>query len=157
MPDSLLDALDIERRAAGWKRMIHEGQVPQPHLAVIGSNVVGFSHADSSSDDDADPQVGEVTALYLLEEFVGTGVGRRLWEAALNQLRESGHTALSVWVLDSNQRGRKFYERRGMSLDGATKEESFSGSTLTEVRYRSSLHDAAGKRQGAIGVEGQAR
>ncbi|MCQ1949934.1 GNAT family N-acetyltransferase [Arthrobacter sp. zg-Y859] len=142
MPDSLLDGLDVERRAAGWKRMIHEGLVPQPHLAVIGSTVAGFSHAATSGDDDADPQVGEVTALYLAEEFVGTGVGRRLWEAALDQLRETGHTALSVWVLDSNHRGRNFYERMGMVPDGATKQELIGDSTLTEVRYRSSFRDA---------------
>ncbi|UWX98443.1 GNAT family N-acetyltransferase [Arthrobacter zhaoxinii] len=146
MPDSLLDGLDVERRSAGWKRLIRDGPAPAPHLAVLGSKIVGFSHADTSGDDDADPRVGEVTALYLLADFVGTGVGRRLWEAAMDQLRGSGHTAVSVWVLDSNQWGRTFYERRGMSLDGATKEQVFAGSTLSEVRYRSEPVSRRGDR-----------
>ncbi|MCC9204988.1 GNAT family N-acetyltransferase [Arthrobacter sp. zg-Y769] len=144
MPDALLDGLDAERRARNWQQLIREGQVPRPHVAVTGSGVAGFSHADTSGDEDAGSETGEVTAIYLLEDYVGTGVGRSLWEAATNQLRESGHTAFSVWVLDSNRRGRNFYERMGMSLDGATKEQVIGGSTLTEVRYRSSLGDAAG-------------
>lgn len=139
MPDALLDGLDAERRATSWQQLIREGQVPRPHVAVTGSGVAGFSHADTSGDEDAGPETGEVTAIYLLEEYVGTGVGRRLWEAAVDQLHGSGHTAFSVWVLDSNKRGRTFYERRGMSLDGATKEQVFAGSTLSEVRYRSKL------------------
>ena len=139
MPDSLLDALDVGRRAAAWKRIIHEGRIPLPHLAVVDSNIVGFSHADTGGDEDASGQTGEVTALYLLEAYVGTGLGRRLWEAALDQSRESGHSVVSVWVLDSNRRGRNFYERRGMSLDGGTKDEFVGGATLSEVRYRGSL------------------
>lgn len=141
MPDPVLEGLDVERRAASWNRLIHELRVPQPYLAVIGSKIVGFSHADTSGDEDAGPQVGEVTSIYLLEQYVGMGIGHRLWDAALSQLRESGHTVCSVWVLATNRLGRSFYERMGMSLDGATKEQSVGGSTLTEVRYRFPLRD----------------
>ncbi|KAD3633125.1 GNAT family N-acetyltransferase [Arthrobacter yangruifuii] len=83
----------------------------------------------------AGPQVGEVTSLYLREGYVGSGIGRLLWEAALAQLRESGHTSVRVWVLETNSRGRTFYERRGLSPDGAVKTEMLRGSPLTEVRY----------------------
>ncbi|MCC3271762.1 GNAT family N-acetyltransferase [Arthrobacter zhangbolii] len=139
MPDTVLDTMDAGRRADGWTRMVREGTVPAPHVAVAGADVVGFSHAGTSRDDDAGAQVGEVTALYLREQHVGTGLGRRLWEAALDQLERSGHTEVSVWVLDTNQRGRAFYERMGLTLDGAAKTETLDGFPLTEVRYRAAL------------------
>ncbi|WP_186764270.1 GNAT family N-acetyltransferase [Arthrobacter yangruifuii] len=112
-----------------------EGTAAPPHVAAIGPDIVGFSHAGPSRDDDAGPQVGEVTSLYLREGYVGSGIGRLLWEAALAQLRESGHTSVRVWVLETNSRGRTFYERRGLSPDGAVKTEMLRGSPLTEVRY----------------------
>ena len=138
MPDTVLDALDAGRRAEGWSRLVREGTAP-PHVAVSGRDLVGFSHADTSRDDDAGPETGEVTSLYLQQHRVGTGLGRRLWEAALDQLRGSGHTAVTVWVLDTNQRGRAFYERCGLTLDGAVKTEALGATALTEVRYRASL------------------
>ena len=51
----------------------------------------------------------------------------------------SGHTEVSVWVLDTNQRGRAFYERMGLTLDGAAKTDTLDGFPLTEVRYRAAL------------------
>lgn len=105
--------------------------------------MAGFSHAGTSRDDDAHPQTGEITSLYLRERHVGTGLGRRLWEAALDQLRGSGHTEVSVWVLETNVRGRTFYERMGLSPDGAAKTETINGSALTELRYRAQLAGTA--------------
>ena len=139
MPDTVLDAMDAGRRAEGWTRLVREGTVPQPHVAVIGMEMVGFSHAGTSRDDDAGPQTGEVTSLYLREDQVGTGLGRRLWDAALDQLRSSRHTKVSVWVLDTNVRGRRFYERMGLVPDGAARTEVLSGSPLAEVRYSAPL------------------
>lgn len=139
MPDTVLDALDAGRRADGWARLMREGTVPPPHVAVAGADVVGFSHADTSRDDDAGPQTGEVTSLYLRKEHIGTGTGRRLWEAALDQLRGSGHTEVTVWVLETNVRGRTFYERMGLSPDGAAKTETLHDAPLPHVRYRAPL------------------
>ncbi|MHA7284478.1 GNAT family N-acetyltransferase [Arthrobacter sp. TMS2-4] len=139
LPDVILDGLDVDRRAASWNQMVHEEMLPRPWVAVAGSDIVGFAHADTSRDDDASTRTGEVTALYLNQDHVGTGVGRRLWNAALNQLRNSGHTELTVWVLETNGRGRRFYERTGMTNDGTTKEQEMRESVLTELRYRSSL------------------
>ena len=119
--------------------MLHVEMLPRPLVAVASGDIVGFVHADTSRDNDAGALTGEVTALYLVREHVGAGVRRQLWDAALNQLRNSGHTALTVWVLEANQRGRHFYERMGMTMDGTTKEQTMGGSVLTEVRYQSSL------------------
>ncbi|GAA1107920.1 GNAT family N-acetyltransferase [Arthrobacter flavus] len=139
IPDVVLEGLDADQRARSWNQMLHQQMLPRPLVAVTSDSIVGFIHADTSRDNDADALTGEVTALYLVQKQVGGGAGYQLWEAALNQLRDSGHTALTVWVLETNQRGRAFYERMSMTLDGATKKHTMGSSLLTEVRYRSSL------------------
>lgn len=139
IPDEVLDSLNVERRAASWYRMLSDQRIPAPHVATVDSRIVGFAHADTARDEVADREVGEVSALYLRRDYISTGLGRRLWDAALAQLRENGHTAVVVWVLDTNQRGRHFYERMGLVADGAAKEQTMGGATLTEIRYRSSL------------------
>ncbi|WP_051298575.1 GNAT family N-acetyltransferase [Arthrobacter castelli] len=83
MPDEVLDSLDVERRANSWYRMLSEQRVPAPHVATVDSRLVGFVHANSTRDEGADHEIGEVTALYLHPECVGTGLGHCLWEAAL--------------------------------------------------------------------------
>lgn len=137
--DVVLEGLNADQRAASWNQMLHEEMLPRPLVAVASGAIVGFVHADTSRNNDADALTGEVTALYLVRDHVGAGVGRQLWDAALNQLRNSGHTALTVWVLEANQRGRHFYQRMGMTMDGTIKEQTMGGSVLTEVRYQSSL------------------
>ncbi|WP_051298577.1 hypothetical protein [Arthrobacter castelli] len=54
-------------------------------------------------------------------------------------MRETGHTAVTVWVLETNQRGRQFYERMGLAVDGTSKEQTMGGTRLTEIRYRSPI------------------
>ncbi|MFJ6001854.1 GNAT family N-acetyltransferase [Arthrobacter sp. NPDC092385] len=140
MDDAYLDALDIQRRTDGWNRMILDRGAPRPHIAVVNGELVGFIHADRSDDVDAGSQAGRVTALYLLEEHAGTGLGYRLWEGALDQLRGHGFSELSVWVLEGNQRGLLFYERMGLAWDGTTAEETIGVTVLSEMRYSMALN-----------------
>lgn len=43
---------------------------------------------------------------------------------------------VTLWVLDSNERARRFYELAGFAPDGATKEEVMARTPVKEVRYR---------------------
>ncbi len=139
MPDEFLDGLDPSKRAASWLRVVSDDVGAPPFLAVDNGEVVGFCHAASSRDDDALPTVGEVTSIYLLPDHIGTGTGYALWCTALDYLRSGGHASVTVWVLDSNQRGRAFYERVGMAPDGATNHDDRRGFAVTELRYRGGL------------------
>lgn len=142
MPDDFLDALDPAKRAAVWANMLNDEAASAPHVARADDRVVGFCHAGRSRDEDATDDVGEVTAIYLAANFVGTGTGRRLWNAALDQLRQAHHSTVTVWILDTNTRGRAFYERVGMTPDGATKSDDLRGFPITEVRYRGQIGQA---------------
>jgi len=50
-------------------------------------------------------------------------------------------TAVTLWVLEANQRARRFYEALDFSLDGAERTQtSLIGAPLHEVRYRKSVN-----------------
>jgi ribosomal protein S18 acetylase RimI-like enzyme len=144
MPDELLDSIDPARRALGWTSILADHAAPDPIVAELDGSIVGFAHASASRDEDADDEVGEVTCLYLDEACIGTGIGWALWQAACVQLQVAGHRTVTLWVLDTNIRGRGFYERVGMRPDGATKREERRGMSLDEVRYRGELDQVAG-------------
>ena len=46
-----------------------------------------------------------------------------------------GFRTMRLWVLRDNDRARRFYERAGYAPDGGTKEDDFSGTPVTEIRY----------------------
>ncbi|MBO0787214.1 MAG: GNAT family N-acetyltransferase [Actinobacteria bacterium] len=124
-----------------WERTLGE---PAPRSGVVvadaGDRLAGFAHFCPSRDEDADPaRTGELSSIYLLPESWGRGVGRQLMTAALAGLAEAGYGQATLWVLDSNDRARRFYRMAGWAVDGAVKQEEGPGFTLTEVRYRRPL------------------
>ena len=60
-------------------------------------------------------------------------------DGALAAFTDEGSTGVTLWVLTSNDRARRFYSRHGWQLDGATKVVELDGVTLSEVRYKREL------------------
>jgi ribosomal protein S18 acetylase RimI-like enzyme len=137
IPDSILNALDVERRTVFWRERIAQerGSVL---VAEEGGSVTGFCDLIPSRDKDADPgTVAEIAAIYILPQHWRKGAGRALCQSALAEARKRGCQAVTLWVLASNGAARRFYEAMDFSLDGATKTEwTTDGSELHEVRFR---------------------
>jgi len=143
IPQAYLDGLD----PAVWTtRRIHRLQ--QLDWSREGCFVVaddngelsGFTHVGPSRDDDTDPAlVGEIYAIYLAPPAWGKGLGRELMTAGLAQLADWGHSEATLWVLNTNERARRFYQASGFVPDGALKVDDSRGFPLHEVRYRRSL------------------
>jgi GNAT superfamily N-acetyltransferase len=146
-PDGVLDGPDLlAARQRGWQQLLGP-DAPAGHAAWVAegpAGVVAFVDVLPSRDDDADGSTGEVVAIYALPEAWGTGAGRELMAAALDGLRGAGFRSATLWVLDSNARARRFYERAGFSPDGAAKDDVLAGTTITEVRYRRTLSGSPG-------------
>ena len=39
-------------------------------------------------------------------------------ETAMDTLRNDGYKEVTLWVLDTNEKSRKFYEKRGWIIEG---------------------------------------
>ena len=73
-------------------------------------------------------------AIYAHPEHWSTGLGRALLPAAVAAL---GGPPAVLWVLEANDRARRFYERAGWRPDGARKQaDMLGGVQLPEIRYR---------------------
>jgi GNAT superfamily N-acetyltransferase len=140
LPAAFLAALSIDRRAAFWRQWLADPR-PRRHLwlATDGTRAVGFAATGPSRDATADADTGELWALYLDPAAVGTGIGRALYARAETGLRDAGFRSATLWVIESNRRGRRFYERQGWRVDGGEKAEEWSGQAVREVRYRRAL------------------
>ena len=143
IPASVLAELSVEARAEMWRRIL---KATRPQLVWVAEHshaeprIVGFVSAQAVRDEDLDRRsVGEVYAIYTLEEVWGRGVGRALMVAALKDLRAAGFREVVLWALAGNERAGQFYQRMGFELDGARKLEAMGDATLEEVRYRRAL------------------
>jgi GNAT superfamily N-acetyltransferase len=81
---------------------------------------------------------GFLQTLYVLPQYQGTGIGSTLHDYALERLRALGWPEAKLWTLEGNHVGRRFYERRGWSLNGETREVPFPPNPL-DVGYSRAL------------------
>lgn len=137
LPGTFLDHLSdaIDRREANWTEVIGRPE-ERTWVADRSGEVVGFAHTCPSRDADAAPGTAEVGLIYLDVSVVGTGVGRLLFAHAVDDLRRRGAKRATLWVLESNERARRFYDAAGWQTDGTTKVEQRPGFELDEIRYR---------------------
>ena len=92
-----------------------------------------------STDPDSDPAlVAMLDRLYTEPSSWRRGLGRALLEGAMDELRERRFREVTLWTAEWNT-SRGFYDSLGWTLDGATREKTFAGSTFTEVRYRTQV------------------
>ena len=153
LPQGYLDDLAPEDRLGDWEQALAASPWPVVLVAEEGPSLLGFASVSPSRDEDADGTVGEVQTLYVSPGAWHGGVGTALLAAAGDVLAEAGFTTGTLWVLDVNDRARRFYERNGWTADGATKEHDWVAFVATDVRYRRSLA-ATGVNQTPKGTDG---
>jgi ribosomal protein S18 acetylase RimI-like enzyme len=142
LPQAYLDGLDPSQRIGQWERSLSAADWSDGGTLVAdaGGRLPGFVSYGPARDDDADSRrAGEIYAIYLVPAAWDEGIGRQLMAAALDRLGEAGFDQVTLWVLDSNARARRFYEAGGWLADGAAKRDDSFGVPMTEVRYRRSL------------------
>lgn len=141
LPQDLLDELEPARRAEMWRRWLdREGD---DLLAFVARDeheqVIGFTASGEPRDDDVPTTCGELYAIYVEPDRWSGGIGTELLTTTTDALREAGYDRATLWVLSSNQRSRRFYERHGWEPDGREKVEPWGDSELHEVRYAIAL------------------
>lgn len=64
---------------------------------------------------------GWLDGLYVLPDRWGSGTAQSLHGEAVERLCDLGCRSARLWVLERNDRARRFYERRGWRADGRTR------------------------------------
>lgn len=140
MPQAYLDAMsvaaDAERRRAWFDRKAPE---VSDLVAARDGEVIGWASVGPARDPDVAPGAGELLALYVAPELIGTGVGGALLAAGTADARAKGFPALYLWVVRGNTLARRFYERAGFVPDGAEGADEVGGRSVPELRYRRRL------------------
>lgn len=139
VPDDYLASLDVDERARAWGSWFERSTEVRTWVAQAEGDIQGFVSAGPCRDVDLRAADGELYGIYIEPRLVKTGLGRRLFETAIDWLRGKGYASATLWVLEGNDRARRFYEAAGWSPDGASKTESRQGFDLHEVRYRRSF------------------
>jgi ribosomal protein S18 acetylase RimI-like enzyme len=145
VPQEVLDTMEVEGRVERYRYRMRQSPGFEHLVAadddkVIGYACVGNYRLGQRPDGTLHRDIGEVTAIYVDPPWWGTGAGRALMDAALARLVERGFTTARLWVLAANHQARRFYERAGFAVDGATAGYPVAcpdGSVieLPEVRY----------------------
>ena len=110
IPGVALERLIAGRDGAWWRSALRRGRP----VAVIdtGDVLVGYASYGRTRSRALGAE-SEIDELYLLPEYQGVGLGRRLFRAVRNDLADHGLTRLGVWSLEDNARGGAFYQGLG--------------------------------------------
>lgn len=135
LPQEYLDQLSVDRRARRWAAFIGaDGSRAMTWVAHDERGCCGLATAGPARPEAAG--IGEVYDLYVSERVVGRGVGHALIAYTVAQLKATLHASAILWVLEDNQRARRFYEREGWLHDGARQKAAVGDTRVNTVRYR---------------------
>lgn len=137
LPQEFLDQLHVGQRAETWAAILNSPG--NTLLAMTNEESVGFCHLCQSRDKGANEFTAEITSLYVLPANWRSGVGRALCSQALHLAESAGFEDVTLWVLDTNEPARAFYEAMGFELEGEFKIEERPGFQMKELRYRHPL------------------
>ena len=135
-----------DARLALWASRLQDLRMGREVLVAHHSQgLCGFVYTGpSEDDDDSETRTGQVYSIHVDPDSQGAGVGSELLNAALALQLASGMEDVTLWVVDTNLRARRFYEDRGFRLDEARRKEVLAlgtteGDQVDVVRYRCRL------------------
>ncbi|MBX9974553.1 GNAT family N-acetyltransferase [Cytobacillus firmus] len=132
IPDAFLSNLSYDRRTDLW----NENIVKEGNYVFVAENsdgeIIGFADCGKRESNHI-PESGDVTAIYLLEEYQGKGIGKGLLKQVFLQFEELGFNRIFVEVLEDNKT-RYFYEYYGAELY-KTKKITIAGAELNLLIY----------------------
>ena len=135
-----LATLSVDKRLAMWREAIEYAE-PQVLVATdTAGKLVGFVGFDRSRDPKTKSTTGEIWALYVAPDVVGTGAGLALWGAARDACEEEGFLEVTAWVYARNDRTLNFFDAVGFKREMKTLRTTPVGSTrLEELRVNFKL------------------
>lgn len=98
-----------------------EAEGSQFFVAMLDGKLIGYTKVNEvpSQTDIHDPESLEVARLYVLEDFLGLGLGKKLLDLAISQAKEKNKKYLWLGVWEKNARAIRFYEKNGLEIFGS--------------------------------------
>ena len=175
LPSAEIERHTLANRIANWHRMLlTPGLSTVIRVALCGDALIGFAsggafrvekvscgaaaepnpaltdRGEAAGNEDGHGD-GELNALYLLPEWQGQGIGRRLFDACAHDLHAAGFGAMRCWVLHGNP-ALGFYERLGGVRVGS-KTYAAEGAAVPEHCLRFTLPGAVWPARGLEALE----
>lgn len=84
-------------------------------VAELNNEVVGFCrYTDNINKTPETPEADcELRAIYVKPELKHNGIGRKMFEYAVNEFKNLGKRKMVIWCLKDNESSKKFYEKMG--------------------------------------------
>jgi ribosomal protein S18 acetylase RimI-like enzyme len=114
--------------AADWDKLVADHQAPNVLLVAVGEpdDIIGFAALH--------PQDGELFLMFVRPDYWRCGIGRRLLEAAHEELRAAGCQYAKLFTHVCNERAIAAYQAVGYRGDGFVRDSEFLGIRIKELR-----------------------
>jgi ribosomal protein S18 acetylase RimI-like enzyme len=135
VPQSHLDGMTPEKTVQRWREAM-AGEVAQMLVADDGGKIIGFQ-VYGPAREPAFGYSGELYAAYFLPEAMGKGLGTAMMKHVVKDLAARALNDMIVWVMEANDRGRRFYEKilGGAVVPGSRKSFDIDGTEIWEIAY----------------------
>lgn len=137
VPDAFLNLFTPANRAASFRKNAPIWDA-EAYLFMAEEQAAGLAFLTKDHEETAAENSGEISAIYFLSDYWGTEYTHKAMDFCIERLKELGYKSISIWVLEDNIRARRFYEKYGFGLSGATKEIHL-GNSLSEVQYKRTI------------------
>lgn len=137
LPKDFLNKKSFSDREKQWYANIEKATQGDGTIWIAQLNGfdAGMASAGATSDTDYDKKTtGELYVIYVMPDYWGAGVGKKLFDQACDELKKNKFKELIVWVYEPNAFARKFYERQGMKLTKGKRPVEGDSTTMV-VRY----------------------
>ena len=132
IPQSYLDKLSYEQRTGLWEKNISDVN----NVIFVAENsdneIIGFV-VGATRETNLEPNASDLTAIYLLEQWHGKGIGKQLIKAIMQSFKKDGYQKIYVDVLADNNT-RNFYKYYGAEYV-KTVQLNFDGTMIDEEIY----------------------
>ena len=131
IPQSFLDGLSYEQRTKLWQNNVSD-KTNTIFIAENEGEIIGFVTGGTRNKNE-EAGASDLTSIYLLEEWQGKSVGKKLLNQIMIAFLEQGYLKIYVDVLAANKT-RQFYQYYGAEYV-KTVQLSIAGKTLDEEIY----------------------
>ena len=95
-------------------RMQNEFNLRKMIVATINGEIVAFAEFTLTNEFSKDLDIDcELCGLYVKNEFVGTGIGTKVFEYIKNIFIENGKHKMGLWCVKENNNAINFYKAKG--------------------------------------------